>query len=72
MENTELILPFRVFDQRYLLGDKSPPLFASNEKAEACLAARDAGEGMVVVEVRRSRERIIYISPYKNDIGVKK
>jgi hypothetical protein len=47
-------------------------IFATNDKQEAIQAAKDFGEGMVVVSVNEkgSKERI-FTARYKSDLGMK-
>jgi hypothetical protein len=62
---------YQIFNSRYHHDKTVDVLFATNDKQEAILVADDIGGGSVVV--RNDEElspEIVYIAPYKLDVGL--
>jgi hypothetical protein len=66
-------MDYLVIDARYNFGDEDGDiLFATNDKDEAIEAAKDFGQGTVVVFVIEKGERQrIYTVDYESDLAVK-
>jgi hypothetical protein len=66
-------MDYQVLDQGYNLGRENVDvLFATNDKDEAIEAAKDFGQGTVVVFVDKegNKERI-FTASYKSDLPIK-
>lgn len=65
-------MDYLVLDTGYNFGKDADVLFATNEKEEAIEAAKDFGQGTVVVKVDKdSSKQRIFTAPYKSDLGIK-
>ena len=67
-------MKYQVIDAGFKLGKEKNVIFATNDKQEAIKAANNWGEGTVVLEAAGHTARapkVIYISPYKSELGMK-
>ena len=67
------MMDYLVVDAGFNYGKDKNILFASNDRDEAITAARESGSGVMVIKRREEseNEEIIFISPYKSEIGLK-
>jgi hypothetical protein len=65
-------MDYQVLDAGYNFGkDDVDVMFASNDKEEAIEAAKDFGQGTVVVFVdEEGNKQRIFTAPYKSDLAV--
>ena len=62
---------YRIVDSRYYSDNGTLPLFASNDKQEAIVSARESGQGMIVVRTDEcGLEEIVFVSKYNEDAGI--
>lgn len=67
------LMKYLVMEGRYNYDQpNADAMFATNDKQEAIEAARDFGEGTVVVSVDETGEKErIFTARYKSDLGIK-
>ena len=66
------MIKYLVMEGRYNFEKEADIMFATNDKGEAIQAAKDFGNGMVVLEVdEKGNKKRIFTAPYKSDLGIK-
>lgn len=67
-------MKYQVVDAGYKLGKDKNVMFATNDKNKAIQAAKESGEGVIVLETgeENKNKRIVFISAYKNELGISK
>lgn len=64
-------MQYQVMDSRYISDKREYVMFASNDKQEAIAVAKEIDSGSVVVRIDECGLReIIFVSKYKNDLGL--
>jgi len=65
-------MDYLVVDCGYKLGKDENVLFATNDIQEAITVAKESGSGVMVIKqnIKQDEREIIFISPYKTEIGL--
>ncbi len=65
-------MEYLVLDTGYNFGKGADVMFATNDKEEAIEAAKDFGQGTVVVFVdKKGNKQRIFTAAYKSELGIK-
>ncbi len=64
-------MKYLVMEGRYNFGQETDVMFATNDKEEAIEAAKDFGQGMVVVCLDKKGNKLrIFTAAYKSDLAL--